>query len=533
MNKLYNSLLTEIAKAPKLAEGITKKRETLRIFVEYLRANESQVAKFGRVTQEVSSYLDNYEFSKACSFDSMRKKIAQIPPFRLKLVKIGEEAKKLIGYPDRYNSKQSIETCKALVLACQSKMSLDEIPKVSELIDNNIKRLIQIQGLLAADANELTQIQALVHANLSLLQRFVAFKKELDQYITNFPQGNDLKVVQERISALQQLSVLWDDVEKVIKLIRGNAERYNKDALVKKYDQVIVNMQSNMCWNNLMDVKNELHKIQAQAKSINALYQADANELTQIQALVHANLSLLQRFVAFKKELDQYIANFPQGNDLKVVQERISRLQQLSSLWDDVEKVIKLIRNNADRYNKDALVRKYAQLVVNMQSNMCWNNLMDVKNELHKIQAQATSINALYQAEVSKLKKLQQDLQQKKNMMWREDHQKLVTQVNSLLGKDSAKVSYDINQLNESCELAVRKKNDLIRMTLEKYRWLNSGSYREQHDAFAYNSVTSFEYTEEVSSIKKKRTIKLLCIYMPIIGCIILLIIGCIFLLLT
>lgn len=91
MNKLYNSLLTEIAKAPKLAEGITKKRETLRIFVEYLRANESQVSKFGRVTQEVCNYLDNYDFTKACSFDSMRKKIAQIPPFRLKLVKIGEE----------------------------------------------------------------------------------------------------------------------------------------------------------------------------------------------------------------------------------------------------------------------------------------------------------------------------------------------------------------------------------------------------------------------------------------------------------
>lgn len=399
MNKLYNSLLSEVAKTPKLAQTTNMKRGVLLKFVEYLRTNEAQVSKFGRVTQEVCNYLDNYDFTKDCYFDDMRKKMDLLPPLRLKLVKLGDEAKKLISFPDRYNSKQSIEICKALVVSCQNKMSLDEIPKVSELIDNNLKKLKHIHGLLMSDTDVLGRIKAAIEANLSLLQGFVAYKKELDQYIAGFPHGND---------------------------------------------------------------------------------------------------------------------------DLKVVLDRIVALQQLSSVWSGTEAVINSIRANADRYAKDTLVRRYVQVVVDMQSKMCFANLQNVKRELEQIHARATAIHNLYQSESGKLRNMEQSLQQKKNQFWREEHQKLVTNLNSIIYANPNKVSYDINQLEKAHESAIRRKRDMIRMTLDQYRWLNKGDYKMKHDAFAYNFITSSEYQNKVQEIKTKRMIKLLLI--PIVGWIILLV---------
>ena len=258
-------------------------------------------------------------------------------------------------------------------------------------------------------------------------------------------------------------------------------------------------------------------------KHIHGLLMSDTDVLGRIKAAIEANLSLLQRFVAYKKELDQYIAGFPHGNDdLNVVLDRIVALQQLSSVWSGTEAVINSIRANADRYAKDTLVRRYVQVVVDMQSKMCFANLQNVKRELEQIHARATAIHNLYQSERAKLRNMEQSLQQKKNQFWREEHQKLVTNLNSILYANPNKVSYDINQLEKAHESAIRRKRDMIRTTLDQYRWLNKGDYKMKHDAFAYNFITSFEYQNKVQEIKTKRMIKLLLI--PIVGWIILLV---------
>ena len=83
MNKLYNSLLSEVAKTPKLAQTTNMKRGVLLKFVEYLRTNEAQVSKFGRVTQEVCNYLDNYDFTKDCLSNSCKSSICSPNPMYL------------------------------------------------------------------------------------------------------------------------------------------------------------------------------------------------------------------------------------------------------------------------------------------------------------------------------------------------------------------------------------------------------------------------------------------------------------------
>ena len=100
MNLQYDTLLKAVGAMPGVAETIHKDRDAMTGFVGYLTQNEAEISKFGKVTEEVCDYLDKYDFSKSYRFDAMQTKLDALHPLRLKLMKMGEEAKKLSVYSE-------------------------------------------------------------------------------------------------------------------------------------------------------------------------------------------------------------------------------------------------------------------------------------------------------------------------------------------------------------------------------------------------------------------------------------------------
>ena len=285
MNLQYDTLLKAVGAMPGVAETIHKDRGAMTGFVGYLTQNEAEISKFGKATDEVCEYLNKYDFVRGYQFDAMQKKLELLHPLRLKLAKMGEEAKKLTSFPDRYDSKRAIEICRGLALTCMERMSLAEIGKVEDLVETNTKKLIDIQNLFERDKNTLEEINAVLETNKLILNKCKAYQTELKQYVSEFPhQGtDDLEFVKSRIATAKQVVDLWVTVEKSIEGIRDYADRHDKSALIDKYSQIVVGLSSKMRYTDVDNYKAQLNGVLQDVRTLCDAFEKDGNELKSFQ----------------------------------------------------------------------------------------------------------------------------------------------------------------------------------------------------------------------------------------------------------
>lgn len=285
MNLQYDTLLKVVGAMPGVAETIHKDRDAMTGFVGYLTQNEAEISKFGKATDEVCGYLDKYDFVSGYQFEAMQKMLELLHPLRMKLAKMGEEAKKLTSFPDRYDSKRAIEICRGLALTCMERMSLAEIGKVEDLVETNTKKLIDIQNLFERDKNTLEEINAVLETNKLILNKCKAYQTELKQYVSEFPhQGtDDLEFVKSRIATAKQVVDLWVTVEKSIEGIRDYADRHDKSALIDKYSQIVVGLSSKMRYADVGNYKAQLNGVLQDVRTLCDAFEKDCNELKSFQ----------------------------------------------------------------------------------------------------------------------------------------------------------------------------------------------------------------------------------------------------------
>lgn len=401
MDSQYDKLLKAVAVFPSVLETISKDRDAMSQFIGYLTQNDAEISKFGNASLELYDYMAKYTFTKNYNFDTMRIKLEALHPLRLKLVKMGEEAKKLIAFPDRYNSKKAIEICRGLAMTCLERLKFDEIDKVEKLVETNTKRLIEIQKLFKRDEAILALINEAITTDKAVLNKFKACYDELKQYIAEFPHqyGNDLTTVQGRIAVLKQIDFLSDTTSKAIDGIRKYADRFNKIALVNSYSQLVIDLSSKM---------------------------------------------------------------------------RFADVPNYSNRLDGIIKQVKLLKNSFDKECQD-------------------------------------------------LQAFKAILMQHTPDLWKDDNERQLLKVNSILTNDPKTVSFDLKQLKMDYDNAKHKRFSDIDATLKKYKWLGySRRYKPSHDALKTKYITFAEYQAAVEMIRKERVKFLLCI--PIIGWIILIV---------
>ena len=367
MNLQYDTLLKAVGAMPGVAETIHKDRDAMTGFVGYLTQNEAEISKFGKVTEEVCDYLDKYDFSKSYRFDAMQTKLDALHPLRLKLMKMGEEAKKLSVYSDRYGSKRAIEICRGLAMTSMERMSLAETEKLEKLVETNTQKLIDIQNLFERDKHTLEEINAVLESNNSILSKCKAYQSELKQYVSEFPhQGtDDLEFVKSRVATAKQVVDLWGTVEKSIESIRDYADRHNKSALIDKYSQIVVGLSSKMRYADVGNYKAQLNGVLQDVRALGDAFEKDCNELKTFQN------SLMQKRADIWKEDNERLltkvsailnsnsktASFDLG---KLKTEYVTAKQKRI---DDIDATLKKYRwlGNSRRYKSshDALKAKY------------------------------------------------------------------------------------------------------------------------------------------------------------------------------
>lgn len=290
-NDVYASVIVSIGELYSVTESIKKDKAVLTSFSDYMAQNEAEISKFESVTNEVCGFMNSYDFSKGFHLDSMLKRLQTIHPLRLKLNQMGEEAKKLITYPDRYGSKRAIEICRNLAMKCKEKLALDEIEKVSQIVDVNINKLIEILKEFQGDGYILLQIKEAIEANKGLLTQYKAYYAELQQYVAGFPhpERNDLAIVTERIETAKQLDTLLGNAQNSVAGIQNYYDRYGKNALVARYKSITNDIFARMHYVDVNGYKSKLSGIIKEVNEVSLKFEKEHQEIVNILSVLSQN----------------------------------------------------------------------------------------------------------------------------------------------------------------------------------------------------------------------------------------------------
>lgn len=291
----YDKLLKSVDSLYQIEETNKTDKAKLTSFATFLNENVLEIGKFGRVSRDLEQYLDEYDFSKGFDFEIKIAELQKLHPLRLKLVCMGEAAKSLSHYPDRYGSKKAIEVCKNLTLTCLEKMKVEESEKVALLCESNTNKLFELQKLLERDDSILSQINHIVKKDSLILTKYKTYYADLNKYIQEFPhpEQNDLEIIKKRIAVAKDLDALNLNAEKAVAEIKDYNDRYNKNALVTKYENLSVKLGTSMLFSNAESFKKELIEIEKEAILILNKYKTEPRELELLKEALKSNLNAL------------------------------------------------------------------------------------------------------------------------------------------------------------------------------------------------------------------------------------------------
>jgi hypothetical protein len=239
---------------------IEDEKKTFRTFLDFLTNNADEISKFHAVEEEMVDYLRQYSFSGKADFSPVKNKLQPLPGIKQLLATMGNAAKELVGYPNRYGCHKKMEECKTLTEFCINRMkSVNYDTTVTEL-KIYISDLEYIKKEFETESKILADIKNIVNSNKTLLDKYTAFKTETEQFVSGFPndRDNDLATIKQRIHTLSEVDKLLDKVSAISTQIQHYTNRYQKDAAWKQASQIISFAHTQMKYRDLSKTKSDL-----------------------------------------------------------------------------------------------------------------------------------------------------------------------------------------------------------------------------------------------------------------------------------
>ena len=243
----------------------------------------------------------------------------------------------------------------------------------------------------------------------------------------------------------------------------------------------------------------------------------DSRIMSDFVVYLVQNEPVVMKFAAVTTEIRAFIDNYDfqkegafQGlaeENMKVVRDQIEIVKQVEELIENTGKTIEIISGYCDRYNKGKVVATYNAVVDSIYSDMCFEDADKYKTQLYDVEEQAQSVIIAFENENKELMKLQATLQKKGADIWREDNEKLVYDINSLVKGDTKKVSFSLEELKKRINDAKVKRSDEIKKMTDKYHWLTREKYQDIHNGLISKYIAHSEYLKEVDSIRKERSV--------------------------
>ena len=339
----------------------------------------------------------------------------------------------------------------------------------------------------------------------------------------DFNAGFDFDGMKDKVDSLCMLG------EKLVKLkeeagkLEGLPDRYGlKDALeaVGDLDRRCKEEMS------LEEIPSYLDFVQARTDYLSSLqkrFQGDGFQLDRIREMLADRQELLAKYRAFHTEIQEYLEAFPHtgADDFAVVEERLLSLEETDARVGSAAEKVDSIRGFCNRYNQKEIVKAFEKLVNEMEERMLFRDISHYAKRLNDISGRADAAMEGFEEDQRNLRKMAEELRQKRPDMWADDNRHLLKIADSLLGKDYREASFEFEKLKEGMRLAKEARRTVVEEDQEQYGWLASGKYNERFQELIAGSITENEYKTGLAAIKKdhsKKVLKIVGIVLAVIA---------------
>jgi len=254
-------------------------------FTDFLIKNADEIGKFHAVENEIVDFLQRFSFTGKIDFTPLRDKLLLLPAIRQKLVEMGNEAKKLVGLPDRYKCHKAMEVCRQLALFCVNEMKFGDYNHVTAALETNIPKLLSIQKEFEKEKQILLDIKKAIQQHTVILNKFSAYNAEIQQFVSYFPtnRDTDLKTVESSLSILNGIYVQTTKIETTITQIRSYVNRYNKNAVSQQIENLLSSVYSRMKISDTNRVDAELKKAMANLQNVINVFDKENKDINTLR----------------------------------------------------------------------------------------------------------------------------------------------------------------------------------------------------------------------------------------------------------
>ena len=268
--KYFAAVIQSVEALHKAETEVENEKVLFTKIADFLTKNADEIGKFHAVENEIVDFLQNFSFTGKIDFTPVRDKLLPLSPLRQKLMEMGNEAKKLAGLPDRYNCHKAMEVCKQLTMFCLNEMKSVDYDKVTVALNKNIPKLQSIQKEFEKENQILADIKNLLQQHNTVVNKFSAYKAELQQFISSFPNNrdSDLKTVENHLIVLSGICDKTKDINRTLTQIKNYADRHNKNAVAQQTENLLSSAYSQMKFSDTSRIDAELKKATANLKSV-------------------------------------------------------------------------------------------------------------------------------------------------------------------------------------------------------------------------------------------------------------------------
>ena len=374
--------------------------------------------------------------------------------------------------------------------------SIEALHKAETEVENEKVLFAKFTDFLTKNADEIGKFHAVENEIVDFLQKF------------SFTGKIDFTPVRDKLSPLSPLRQKLMEMGSEAKKITGLPDRYNCHKAMEVCKQLTMFCLNEMKSTDYDKVTVALDKNIPKLQSIQKEFEKENQILADIKNLLQQHATVLNKFSAYKDELKQFIASFPNNrdSDLKTVQSHLTILSGIYDKIKDIDKTLTQVKKYADRYTKNAVVQQTENLISSAYSQMKFSDTSRIDTELKKAAANLKSVINAFDKENKDTTTLRDNFKKHAYNIWKEDSDQLVSELDNIIKQDTRKTGFLLQSFHSKIQTAESKKTQNIENIKRNYRWLQRKCYAADLNKLITNKYIAFSNFElQIENIRKGR----------------------------
>ena len=397
-----------------------------------------------------------------------------------------------------------------------------------EAISKSVVNLHSVETSITTELQTVVQFVDFLRKKADETEKFRAVENDVVEYLNNFAFAGkmDFSAMQNKLEKLPDLMNKIGVMGAEHKKIKDAADRYDCHKTVgacKKLASFFVNEMKSA------DIDRAITALDAVIPKLCAIqneFETEKQILNNINKIVNQNTAVIGKYKAYKAELDQFVAAFPNNRDtdLKTVEQRIATLNKLDKVATELGVETQKMTTLPDRHDCHKTLEVCKKLIA-----LCVNEMKST--EIDRV---ITAINA----NIPKLKAIQKKFEAEKqieaelkrllnqHMAVLNKYAAFKTELSNFSGSDLKIVEQQLVVLNDVDKLCQQiegmiaqvqnfadkyQKNDTLRQVLQqidfakKQMKMSDTNKVKQEFAGAINKLQQLtgEFDKEVKKVKE------------------------------